>query len=304
MKVGSQNYKYDVVEGWGELPEGMAYGKTHGIAADALGNVYVFHTGTPSIIKFSRNGKYLDAFGVQYEGGAHGFNLHVEAGTEYFYVTDVLRGKVEKLTLDGHAVLSLGFPDLPHVYDEHHEYAPTDTAVAPNGDIYVADGYGQHYIHHYSPDGVYLRSWGGEGSEAGKLKVPHGISLDLRHAEPELYVADRGNHRFQVFTLEGEHKRFIDNDMDRPCNFYYVGDTLYFADLHSRVTVFDKDDRLITHLGENQQAYKQQGWPNLPRDYFQTHKFSSPHGICVDSEGSVYVAEWIVGGRVTKLARS
>ena len=98
-------------------------------------------------------------------------------------------------------------------------------------------------------------------------------------------------------------KRFIQEDMDLPCSFYCVGEEMYFPDLHSRVTIFDGNDRLITHLGEDPEAHKQEGWPNLPKSYYRPDKFSSPHGVCVDSQGSVYVAEWIIDGRVTKLVR-
>ncbi|MBD2865951.1 MAG: repeat-containing protein [Paenibacillus sp.] len=76
-----------------------------------------------------------------------------------------------------------------------------------------------------------------------------------------------------------------------------------FPDLHSRVTLFDKNDRLITHLGEDQQAYKRKDWPNLEKSYYRPDKFSSPHGVCIDSRGNLYVAEWIIDGRITKLVR-
>jgi len=207
-----------------------------------------------------------------------------------------------KTTLDGCEMLTLGVPDLPEVYGEDRKFVPTDVAVAPNGDIYVSDGYGQSWIHHYDKEGQRIRSWGGRGSEPGRLNCPHGISVDLRHGEPELYVADRGNRRIQVFSMDGVHKRFLDHDMDMPCSFYFAGDEMFFPDLHSRVTIFDANDRLITHLGEDQQAYKQKGWPDLPSEYFRTGRFSSPHGVCVDSKGNVYVSEWIAVGRMTKLA--
>lgn len=303
MRTGGQTHVYEVVDGWGTLPEHIAYGKTHGIVTDSADHVYVFHTGTPSVVKFDKDGRYIEAWGEQFAGSAHGFYLHRESGGEVLYVTDTARGVVAKLTLSGEELLRIEAPNLPDVYDERKKYAPTDVAVGVNGDIYIADGYGQHYIHQYSSAGNYIRSWGGEGSEPGKLKCPHGISVDLRHEEPELYVADRGNYRIQVFTPDGKHKRFIADDMDRPCSFYYEGEYLLFPDLHSRVTIFDRNDRLVTHLGEDQQAYKQPGWPNLPQAYFRPGKFSSPHGVCVDSEGSVYVAEWMPSGRVTKLAR-
>ncbi|RXZ77308.1 hypothetical protein EBB07_33455 [Paenibacillaceae bacterium] len=301
--VGNNVRVYEVAEGWAKIPDSIQLGYTHGIEVDETGNVYLFHTGKQSVIKFDQQGNYLSSWGDEFEDGAHGFLLHQENGQSFLYVTDTKRSQVAKLTLEGERLLTIDTPDLPDIYDETRRFVPTDVAVASNGDIYIADGYGQSWIHRYSADGERLHSWGGAGSEPGQLKCPHGISVDLRGAEPELYVADRGNNRIQVFTMEGEFKRIIDENMDMPCNFYYYNDEIVFPDLHSRITIFDKNDKLITHLGEDQQAYKQQGWPNLEDSYFRTNRFSSPHGVCVDSNGDIYVAEWTIKGRVTKLLR-
>ncbi|WP_165972427.1 hypothetical protein [Paenibacillus piri] len=304
MFVGNGSHVYEVAEGWAKVPPHVTLGYTHGIVVDARDQVYVFHTGKPSVLIFDPDGNFLRGWGDEFEGGAHGFYLHRENGEEFLYVTDTQRRLMVKLTTDGRPVLTIRTPDLPNVYDADRKFVPTDVCVAPNGDIYVTDGYGQNWIHQYAADGSYMRFFGGTGSEPGKLKCPHGISIDLRRGEPELYVADRGNFRMQVFTLNGEHKRFIVDDMDMPCSFYYDGDEMFFPDLHSRVTIFDKNNRLIVHLGEDQQAYKQQGWPNLPHDYFRPNKFSSPHGVCVDSRHNVYIAEWTQFGRLTKLIRT
>lgn len=302
--IGSATHSYEVVQDWGRLPEGMAYGYTHGVCVDAEDRVYVHHTGKLSVVVFDKDGRFITAWGEEFEGGAHGFYLHRNNdGQEHLYFADTKRALVVKTTLSGEVLLRIGAPDRPDLYAAERRYVPTDVCVAPNGDIYVADGYGQYYVHHYDADGSYIRSWGGRGSEPGRIIEPHGISVNLRGDEPELYVADRRNHRIQVFTLEGEHKRFVEHNLDLPCSFYFFGDEVYIPDLNSRVTVLDGQDRLITHLGEDQQAYKQQGWPNLPKAYYRPDKFSSPHGVCVDSHGDVYVAEWISDGRITKLAK-
>jgi sugar lactone lactonase YvrE len=302
--IGNASHLYVVQEDWGPLPEGIQYGYTHGICIDDEDRVYVHHTGKNSVIVFDKNGTFLDAWGSEFEGGAHGFYLHRDPdGQQYLYFADTKRALVVKTTLTGDVLLQISPPDRPDLYNADHKYVPTDVCVAPNGDIYVSDGYGQFYIHHYNANGTYIRTFGGRGSEPGQLIEPHGISVNLRGAEPELYVADRRNHRIQVFSLDGQHIRFVEHNLDLPCSFYFFEDEVYLPDLDSRITILDKDDRLVTHLGEDQQAYKQQGWPNLPKSYYRPDKFSSPHGVCVDSQGNVYVAEWISDGRITKLVR-
>jgi sugar lactone lactonase YvrE len=301
--VGNGTHRYEMNADWAKLPDHVRFGYAHGIVTDDENNVYVFHTNEQSVVKFDPSGRYIESWGDEYAGGAHGFYLHKEGNEQFLYVTDTARGLMVKTTLRGEKVLELGAPDLPDVYDADRKYIPTDVAVAPNGDIYVTDGYGQNWIHRYRANGEYIDSFGGKGSGVGQLNCPHGISVDVRSGEPELYVADRGNHRIQVFTLTGEPKRVIDQNMDMPCSFYFHGSEMVFPDLHSRITIFDGDDRLITHLGEDQQAYKQKGWPNVPDTYFRDNRFSSPHGVCVDSGGNIYVAEWTQYGRVTKLSR-
>lgn len=301
--VGNGTHQYGMNPNWAKLPDHIHFGYAHGIVTDDEDNVYVFHTNEQSVVKFDPSGRYIESWGDEYAGGAHGFYLHKEGNEQFLYLTDTARGLLVKTTLKGEKVLELGAPDLPSIYDAERKYIPTDAAVAPSGDIYVTDGYGQSWIHRYRANGEYVDSFGGKGSGLGQLNCPHGISIDVRSGEPEVYVADRGNHRIQVFTLEGKPKRVIDQNMDMPCSFYFHGTEMVFPDLHSRITIFDREDRLITHLGEDQQAYKQQGWPNVPDNYFRDNRFSSPHGVCVDSAGNIYVAEWTQHGRVTKLNR-
>lgn len=303
MQMGQGSHTYEVVENWAKIPASVELGYTHGIVVDSTNHIYIFHTGTPALIKLDAEGNYVSGWGEEFAGGAHGLLLNKEEDQEVLYLTDIQRGLVVKTTLDGNKLLTLEVPPRSDIYDDEKPYKPTDVAVAPNGDIYVADGYGQHWVHRYTADGTYQDSFGGKGEEPGKLICCHGISVDLRGDVPELYVADRGNNRIQVFSLEGLHKRFVTDDMDMPCSFYYDGEEIIFPDLHSRVTIFDKNDRLITHLGEDPEAYKQEGWPNLPKSYYQMDKFSSPHGVCVDPSHNIYVAEWIHDGRITKLRR-
>ncbi len=302
MKLGKENHVYKLAEGWGSLPDDIQLGYTHGIVTDAQDHVYIFNMSSHAVIKFDREGTFLGSWGEQYAEGAHGMLLHKEGGEEFLYLTDVSRRLVEKTTLDGKVLLTISTPDLPEIYDEERKFVPTDVAVAPNGDIYVSDGYGQSYVHQFDSTGKLIRSWGGKGSDPGQLNCPHGVSIDTRGSEPLVYVADRGNKRIQIFTLDGKHIRFVTEEIDAVCSFFQYKDEIYLPDLNSRVTILNKDDKLITHLGEHD-AYKQKGWPNLDKADLIPGKFNSPHGICVDSNGDIYLAEWIIYGRITKLIR-
>jgi DNA-binding beta-propeller fold protein YncE len=301
MRIGSGTHEYEIAEGWGKLPENMQYGNTHGIVVDSQDRVYVHNTSKDAVVVFDRQGNFLNSWGAEFAEGAHGLFYSKESSGEYLYLADQLRHIVVKMTLEGKEVFRLGVPE--GIYQTENEYRPTDVAVAPNGDFYVCDGYGKSWIHHYSPVGEYIRSWGGKGSDPGQLDCPHGIWVDTRNAEPCIYVADRKNHRIQVFTLEGEHLRFVTDDLDYICCFYQYGEELYIPDLHSRVTILDKEDKLIVHLGEDQEAWRQEGWPRRPAAERRVDRFVSPHAVCVDSHGDLYVAEWVPDGRVTKLIR-
>ncbi len=304
--MGTGKHTYEVAVGWCQLPDGLKLGNTHGIDVDSQGRFYVHNTGEEQIVVLGPDGVFLNSWSIGFGTGAHGLFLSQESDGEYLYLTDTGNGgKVVKTTLDGKIVLELGIPDLPDVYGEGLKYSPTDVAVAPNGDFYVCDGYGQSWIHQYRKDGEHIRSWGGKGSDAGQMSCPHGIWIDTRKGkdQAEVYVADRSNQRIQVFTLEGQHLRFVQGMLDLPCCFYTHGEELYIPDLHSRVTILDKDDKLLAHLGEDAEAWKKEGWPRRPETEWADDRFVSPHGLCVDSEGSIYVAEWVPTGRITKLVR-
>jgi DNA-binding beta-propeller fold protein YncE len=134
---------------------------------------------------------------------------------------------------------------------------------------------------------------------------PHGATFIPKTAGPELYIADRGNHRVQVYDGDGKFKRSFGADfLNSPCGFVYRNGVVYIPELNARLAILDDHEKLITYIGENAAARKSPGWPDLPAAQILPGKFNSPHGMAVDSAGNLYVAEWIIGGRITKLARS
>jgi len=307
--LGSGPYTYEVTHDWGDLPPQIKYGNTHGVCQDSQGRIYIHHTvnaaseSSDTMVIFDENGKFVKSWGKEFKGGAHGLHIRKEGSTEFLYLCDTKRGLVVKTTLDGEEVFTLGYPKESEAYAGNKKYSPTNLAIAPNGDIYVGDGYGSSYINVYNKDGKYLRTFGGLGSEAGQLNCPHGIILDDRGDTPILMIADRGNHRIQTFTLSGEHIAFLDGT-NLPCyfDFYKTGETVV-PDLGARVTLLDKNNKVIEHLGDDSAAHNWEKIRTLDRSAFQPGKFVCPHGACFDHDGNIFVVEWVEVGRVSKLRR-
>ena len=212
-----------------------------------------------------------------------------------------------KATLNGEDVYTLGYPDQSEAYKpgadgKKPKYSPTNLAIAPNGDLYVGDGYGSSYINQYNKKGEYIRTFGGKGKDAGQLDCPHGIIVDYRGSTPILTVADRGNARIQRFTLDGKHMDFVTGTA-MPChfNFFKNGDVV-IPDLGARVTLMDKDNQVIAQLGDDS-ASKWRDTRKMSRDHFTPGKFVAPHGACFDHKGNIFIVEWVEVGRVTKLRK-
>jgi DNA-binding beta-propeller fold protein YncE len=303
MFIGRKPFLYQVNHHFCQLPDNIKLGYTHGVCVDLEDNVYVFNQSPAAIAIFDRKGKFQRTWGEEFQHGAHGMRLTDEGSYQYLYLTDYERHIVVKATLDGDVQFTIGVPPRNDLYVGPSEFKPTDVCVAPTGDIYVFDGYGKPYVHVYNRHAVYQKSIGGPGSEPGKFNCPHGGWIDTRRPEPELYVADRGNNRIQVFSLGGTFRRSVTHpDIKEPCGFYQYKDQLYIPDLQARLVVMDKHDNVVAVLGDHPAAPKTEGWPNIPAQ-LQEGKFNSPHACCVDSNGDVFVAEWISTGRVTKLTR-
>ena len=335
MRVGSEEHPYDWIDDWAKIPESDSsrMGWAHaGIVVTESGNVMTCHPGDPVVMTFDGDGNFLSSWQGDF-ADAHGITLVNEGGVEFLWIADngskrshshgyeyppgesPVPGKAFKTTLDGETVMTLEMPSLP-VYEDTR-YSPTTVAVneerfGGNGDVWVGDGYGASYVHRYTSDGEYVGSINGEEG-AGAFNCPHGIFIDRRKSEPELYVADRANARVQVYDMEGGFKRsFGAGFLTTPSGFVTHGDLMVIAELRARLAVTDLNDKLITYLGQNEQVCDVDGWPNnmsddgrtIPTSLLETGKFNSPHGLAVDPNGNLYVAEWLIGGRVIRLNRS
>lgn len=312
--IGEGAHKYEVIHDWGRLPPSIAYGNTHGVCQDSQGRMYVHHTvnkaseSHDTMVVFDEKGKFIKSWGKDFEGGAHGLHIHKEGRNEFLYLCDTKRSLVVKTTLDGEEVFTLRYPKESPMYKMGDDgkpatkYSPTNLAIAPNGDVYVGDGYGSSFVNQYNSKGEFVRTFGGKGKEAGQLDCPHGIMVDTRGKEPVLVIADRGNKRLQRFTLDGKHIDFV-NGVSMPCHFHtYKNGDMVIPDLDARVNLLDRNNKVITVLG----ADDSKTWGDLrkqPRDKFIPGKFICPHGACFDHAGNIFVVEWVEVGRVTKLRK-
>jgi sugar lactone lactonase YvrE len=310
IEVGPHRYRWDASWGrpfaagdFGLDQEGtVELGNTHGcMVVRGDGNILVNTDKDHAVVVFSPDGEVVSTWGKEFHGGLHGMCLRKENGKEVLYLAHTRRHEVVKTTIDGKVLWTIGWPEQSGIYKGPGQYRPTAVAVAPDGRIYVGDGYGKSWVHCYDKDRNYLKSFGGPGTEAGKMRTPHGLWMDTRGDEPLLLVCDRENHRLQWFTLDGAFVRKMDQDLRRPCNVWPMPDGgLVVADLVGRITFLDRSDKVYAHVGDNPDP-KLRAKNGIPRARWKDGEFLSPHSVCVDADGHVYVMDWNSLGRISRL---
>lgn len=301
--LGSGRHTYEWVRGWAKPPWEGTLGYTHGcVAIDSRDRVYVNTDTERAVVVLDSDGNVLKTFGAELAGGLHGMSIVQEGESEFLYLAHAARGEVYKATLDGEILWTLGWPEESGHYANASEYHPTSIAVAPNGHIYVADGYGKSWIHQYDAERHYVRSLGGPGEAPGQLRNPHGLWIHASGDRTFLIVADRENARLQTFDLEGKPLRVLTEGLRRPCHVHPREGELAVADIDGKVTILGGDGQVVLHLGENENA-EQRKRRNVPVEAWRDGVFISPHCAHWDSKGDLYVVDWLLAGRVTKLRR-
>jgi hypothetical protein len=287
--LGSGNFRYKVIEDWAKLPDGWSFRDVAAVAVDHKDRVYVFNRGEHPMIVFDRDGNFLRSWGEGVFNRAHGLHIGPD---ESLYCTDDGDHSVRKCTLEGKVLLTIGIPGKPAPYMSGEPFHRcTHTALSPRGDIYVSDGYGNSRIHHYSPDGKLLKSWGESGTGPGQFNIPHNLCCD---ADGWIYVADRENHRVQVFDGNGKYEAEWHN-LHRPCGMFmeakrqplcYIGEigpTLPInrdvPNLGPRISIVDHKGQLVARFGAEKAGFD------------RPDQFVAPHGMAVDSHGDLYVGE-------------
>ena len=306
LLTGNGEFTYEVVTAWGSLPTGTTFGGTHGaIAQDKAGNIYVSTQSTTGILVYSPDGRLLKTIASAFPE-VHSMVHAEEDGVEYFYTT-VQKGTpgenwlFVKMKTDGTPVLKITAPPEAG-FKLPNDWRITAAVPAPDGSIFIANGYGDSRIFHFDRKGNYLRSYSSKGSEPGQLNCSHGLTLDTRYEQPLLLVCDRENRRLCHFDLDGKYIRTVTEHLRRPCQISLYGDYAIASELEGRVTVLDRDNAPVAFLGDNPNRSQ---WANYDLDpkTIAVANFSAAHGCFIDREANIYVSDWNRTGRVNRFRR-
>lgn len=317
--IGHGDYQYKVDRAWAKISvNSNPLFNCHEMVQDSQGRLIMLGDNIKNnILIFDKSGKLLDYWGNAYPGG-HGLSIAKEGGEDFLLITDCgwyqdktgkwnkQAGQVVKTTTDGRLIFALGHPRTIGIYKDDEPFMPTETAIAPNGDIYVADGYGSDYIIQYNSKGEYIRHFGGHNNanKEHNLQNAHGVSIDLRDpANPKLICTSRNENCFKVFTLDGKYLSRIDLPGMHICrpvlddqNIYAgvcwsknaAGETRW--DASGFVTILDKNNKVVSNPGGNAPIY-QNG------KLAQTLQSNNPifdhgHDVCIDEDKNMYVCQW------------
>ncbi len=265
IRWGHGDFQYEFNHAWARLPEQYSWQTTHDVAIDRAGLIYVIHEGKaelkdhPSIFVFDRDGNFVRAFGQQFQGGGHGLEIRTEGSEEFIYVAAYQQVKsIAKLTLMGEVVWQRYAPMESGIYAKNEDsdrqkiwgrdrFMPTNFAFLPEGDFFLADGYGSYYIHRYTKDGQWKSCFGGPGDGDGKFNTPHGLWVDQRSDQPVLVVTDRAHDTLQYLNLDGNHLR-TQEGFGLPANIDRQNDLLLVPELYGRVSILGKDNAVLASL--------------------------------------------------------
>lgn len=301
--IGHNSHRYTVDKNWGTQDSSLyPVNDCHEMVMDSKGRLFMLTNETRNnILIYDKSGKITGSWGTAYPG-AHGLSLSNENGTEFLFITDTDRHQVFKTTLDGQEVMVLNVPAEIKEYQSSDQFKPTETAVAPNGDIYVTDGYGLQFVIQYDSKGEYIRHWGGSGDGDEQFDCVHGIAIDNRNPdELSLILTSRNHNALKHFTLDGKYISTTKLPGSFICRPVVHGENIYGAVFRSEsnqlnnsgyITILDKNNKVISTPGGTEPVYR---YNELQPQKKADHTFLHPHDVCIDDEENIYVPQWNSG---------
>lgn len=294
---------YKEVPDWLKLPEGRpALGNMHGdIAVSSKGEIYVSTMDAQAGVQvYSAKGKFLRSL-PDAPNDFHGFVIHKDKDGEFIYGPRLGAQTIVKLTLEGKEVLNIPASAIPDEFkNKGKDGKPfvrlTGMDVAPNGDLYVTDGYASSYVHQFDKTGKYIKSFGGSKAPYG-FKTLHKIAIDTRFTPARIIGCDRANMRMVHMSLDGEFLGVVATDLLLPAAVAVQGDYALIGELKGQVTVLDKEGKVVAKFGTNSAA-DQAGTNKVDPSKWVNGIVTAPHGVAFDKQGNIYVAEYNLTGRV------
>ena len=304
VRMGTGIMTFETVPGWGLRPDGQsALGPTHGaVVIDAAG--HIFTSANKGVVVFTPDGMVIKEYLGEPYTMLHDMEIRQEEGGEFIY--GARNASAEGIKFNAHTgevVLRLPFPQESGL--NLMKFSPTAITVAPNGDIFLSDGYASNHIFKFDKTGKYLKHFGTKGNGLKEFNTAHGMTLDTRYDPPRLLICDRNHQpkgRLLHYDLEGNYLEEVITGLGMPTSATVQGDYVSVPDLHGRVVILDKNNTIMAVLGHNPDPAKRMNF-NVPQDQWIEGIFSGTHGSYWDATGNLYVQDWNVSGRIMKLVR-
>jgi hypothetical protein len=304
VRMGCGAMTFDTVRGWGLTAEGRsAIGPCHGgVAVGGDGTIYTSsHAG---VFGFAPDGKVVRSFLGEPYVDLHDIKIRAEEGGEFLY--GARNNNAEGIKFDaqtGKVALRLPFPKESSL--DLKKFNPTAITVAPNGDIFLADGYASDHIFKFDKSGKYLMHFGEKGNGLKQFNTAHGMTLDTRYDPPRLLICDRNHEpkgRLLHYSLDGQFIEEVVTGLGMPTSAAVQGEHVSVPDLHGRLVILNGTNTIISVLGHNPDAAQGRNY-NVPQAKWIEGIFSGTHGSSWDAQGNLYVQDWNVAGRIMKLVR-
>ena len=316
--IGHGDFRYKVVKDWVAPGQGRHHPilNCHEMVQVKDGRLFMIgdHWDHQMLV-FQPDGTIVDSWGSVWPGG-HGLTLAEENGEEFLWVTDSglwksgsggyrQTGRITKIDLAGRELFSISHPMSVGAYEPDMTFNPTETAVAPNGDIYVVDGYGSQFVLRYDARGKFLQRFGGKDGVPveQRLNNAHGIAIDTRAGEPTVLVTSRADHCFRRFSLDGKYLETIPVPGAMVCRPVIAGKELYAGVCWSKTPEINKlpqnpsgftvvlgaDNRVVSAPGGTAPVYEDGKLQPLQQ---AERVFDHGHDVCALDNGDLIVCQW------------